>query len=181
MELIIIYGPPGAGKLAVSKELSRITGYRVFHNHLTIETAKAIWDFDDPNYLRFRDRYRKVMINDAARSGVKGMIFTYAYGNTPYEDSFLKDIVRINKGNGGNSVFVRLCCDIDALRRRVLHPSRKKYHKISTVKDLHAEIRRRNVFAQVGFAKSLSIDNTNLGPRAVANAIAKHYGLKKKN
>lgn len=179
MELIIIYGPPGVGKLAVAKELSKITGYRVFHNHLTIEVASAIWDFDDPNYLRFRDKYRKVMISDAQRTGVKGIIFTYAYGNTAYEDAFLKDIVRIARKGGGRSLFVQLYCDIKKLRGRVLHPSRKKYQKISTVKELHAEIRKRRVFAKVGFAQSMSIDNTRISPKSAAMMITRQYGLRK--
>ena len=44
MKLIVIYGPPAAGKLTVSKELSRITGYKVFHNHLAIDFIESVLD-----------------------------------------------------------------------------------------------------------------------------------------
>ncbi len=177
MKLVIIYGPPGVGKLTVANELSKITGYKVFHNHLTIELARSIWNVSDPKYLFFRDKYREMLVRDAARSGVRGMIFTYAYGNTAYEDAFLKKLSRMVKSAGGSSVFVQLCCNIEELRRRVLHPSRRKYSKISTVKELHREIKRRDVFSSVRFAKSMKIDNTNLSAKKAAAQIAAHYKL----
>ena len=40
MKLILIYGPPGVGKLSVAKELKQLTGFPVLHNHLV---ADLIW------------------------------------------------------------------------------------------------------------------------------------------
>ncbi len=35
MQLVFLYGPPGVGKLTVGNALSALTGYKLFHNHLT--------------------------------------------------------------------------------------------------------------------------------------------------
>ena len=36
MKTVYIYGAPGAGKLTVGKELSRLTGFSLLHNHRKI-------------------------------------------------------------------------------------------------------------------------------------------------
>ena len=41
MKLIIIHGPPAVGKLAVANEIASSTGFKVFHNHLSIDCDKA--------------------------------------------------------------------------------------------------------------------------------------------
>jgi len=35
MKLVFIYGPPAVGKLTVANALAKVTGFKVFHNHLT--------------------------------------------------------------------------------------------------------------------------------------------------
>lgn len=45
MQLIFIYGPPAVGKLSVANALAKLTGYRVFHNHLTIDLVRSIFDW----------------------------------------------------------------------------------------------------------------------------------------
>jgi replication-associated recombination protein RarA len=45
MNLIFLYGPPGVGKLTVAQELAGMTGYKLFHNHLTVDLVYAVFDF----------------------------------------------------------------------------------------------------------------------------------------
>lgn len=44
MKLIIIHGPPAAGKLTESRELAERTGYKVFHNHISIDCVKPVFE-----------------------------------------------------------------------------------------------------------------------------------------
>ena len=37
MHLVCIFGPPAVGKMTVGRELSRQTGSKLLHNHMTIE------------------------------------------------------------------------------------------------------------------------------------------------
>ena len=52
MELVILFGPPAVGKMAVGMELERITGLRLFHNHMTIDVVLPFFDFGDPAFHR---------------------------------------------------------------------------------------------------------------------------------
>jgi replication-associated recombination protein RarA len=45
MKLLFLYGPPAVGKLTVAREVSALTGYRLFHNHLTVNLTLAVFDF----------------------------------------------------------------------------------------------------------------------------------------
>jgi replication-associated recombination protein RarA len=43
--MVVIYGPPAAGKLTVGQALAELTGSRLFHNHVTEHAARALFDF----------------------------------------------------------------------------------------------------------------------------------------
>ena len=46
MELYLIYGLPGVGKLAVASELMRLRpGYRLFHIHLLADMLEPVFGF----------------------------------------------------------------------------------------------------------------------------------------
>ena len=50
MKLIALYGPPGVGKLTIARVLAKTTGYKVLHNHLTIELLCALFDWGSKPY-----------------------------------------------------------------------------------------------------------------------------------
>ena len=43
--LIILLGPHAIGKMTVGQELAKMTGMRLFHNHMSIELALKLFDF----------------------------------------------------------------------------------------------------------------------------------------
>ena len=50
VDLVLLHGPPASGKLTIAKELSDLVGARVFHNHLTLDIAKSLLTFGDPEF-----------------------------------------------------------------------------------------------------------------------------------
>ena len=48
MKLVILYGPPGVGKLTVGRELAARTGFKLFHNHLTVDLVCCGVRLQDP-------------------------------------------------------------------------------------------------------------------------------------
>ena len=47
MKLVIIFGDAAVGKMTVGQELARITGLRLFHNHVTIEAVIDVFGYFD--------------------------------------------------------------------------------------------------------------------------------------
>ena len=48
MKFVLLFGPPAVGKMSVGRELEKITGLRLFHNHMTIELVVPFFDFGLP-------------------------------------------------------------------------------------------------------------------------------------
>ena len=48
MQLVFIHGAPAVGKLTVARELAALTGFRLFHNHLTVDLAGSVFSASFP-------------------------------------------------------------------------------------------------------------------------------------
>jgi shikimate kinase len=176
MKLVFIYGPPASGKLTVAKELARLTGFRLFDNHVSIQFVQSLFEFGTRRFWHLTDKYRTEMIEEAAREGVD-TIFTFVYGKTT-DDPFVRKIVRKVNAYGGKVCFVRLHCDRKELERRVDNKARRSLGKIATKKLLSEIFKRFDLDSEVPFQPNIIIDTENLSPKKAAKAIAEHYALK---
>lgn len=58
MKLVIIFGPLAVGKMTVGYELERLTGLRLFHNHMTIDLILHFFAFGQPPFRRLVSEFR---------------------------------------------------------------------------------------------------------------------------
>lgn len=178
MNLIYIYGPPGVGKFTVGRRLARLTGYKLFHNQLSIEFVKSVFDFGTPVFNRLVLRYRAEIIEEAAKAG-KPLIFTSLYAKG-VNDSIIKDILKRVERHGGRICFVQLFCQEKELLRRIKSTNRRRFYKIRSVKKIKELMNRYDLLSPIRFRSSLYIDNTNITPQNAALKIIAHYKLKKR-
>jgi hypothetical protein len=106
MKLIIIHGPPAAGKLTVSEELAARTGFKVFHNHLSIDCVKPVFEFGTPPFGRLVEKIRVETIAEAAREGVD-IVHTFVYVKGA-DDANFERIIAAAEDNGGEVGIVLL-------------------------------------------------------------------------
>jgi tRNA uridine 5-carbamoylmethylation protein Kti12 len=175
MRLVFIYGPPASGKLTVAKELAKLTGFRLFHNHVSIEFVESIFEFGSKPFWRLTDKYRTEMMEEAAKEGVD-TIFTFVYGKTT-DDPFVRSVLRKVKAHGGKVCFVRLQCRRDELEKRVTSKFRKSLGKIATKKLLSQVFKKFDLYSEIPFQPSLTIDTETQSPREAAKTIVRHYSL----
>jgi shikimate kinase len=176
MRLVFIYGPPASGKLTVATELAKLTGFKLFHNHISIQFVQSIFDFGTKTFWRLIGKYRLNMLETAAKEGID-TIFTFVYSKSDEDDRFVKQVVQRVRSHGGQVHFVRLYCDREELARRVNASQRKRMGKVSTEETLSDLFRRYNLDSEIPFRKSLSIDTTSQSPKIVARLIARRCRL----
>jgi hypothetical protein len=76
MIVIFLHGPPAASKYNVGKALSALLGIPLFHNHLTLDLVKALFDFGTPGFVALREQVWRVAFEAAAATG-QSFIFTF--------------------------------------------------------------------------------------------------------
>ena len=75
--LVFLLGPPAVGKMTVRHELAQRTGFRLFHNHQTIDLVLRFFDFGTPPFHRLVGEFRRRIFEEVAASDLAGLIFTY--------------------------------------------------------------------------------------------------------
>ena len=176
MKLVVIYGPPAAGKLTVAKELAKITGYKVLHNHLVIDLVESVFPRDSPMFWNLIDSYRLDLIGKAAANNEKGVILTSVNINGK-DDEFIKNMIKTTADNKGETHFIRLICETNEIKRRLVNPSRQKYGKLIDEKIFDRFVSQNDVFAPIPFVESYNINNTDISAEETASKIKKQYKL----
>ena len=57
-KFVLIIGPQAVGKMTVGQELAKITGYKLFHNHMTIEILTKIFDYSRDSFRKLNEKFR---------------------------------------------------------------------------------------------------------------------------
>jgi shikimate kinase len=176
VKLVFIYGPPGVGKLTVGREVARLTGFRLFHNHVSIACVETVFDFGTPSFFKLVGMIRTAVFEEAARAGLAGLVFTFVYAKGS-DDAYVEALAAPVERHGGEVCLVRLSCERETLERRVVSDARREQRKVATLEVLNDITSRHDIFSEVPGRESLSIDNTHLTPSETAARIVEHYGL----
>jgi hypothetical protein len=82
MRLVFPFGLPGSGKPTVAKELSALTGWKLFHNHLAVDLLLAVFPFGSQEFIELREQIWLSVFAAAAASEMSGLILTFNPENT---------------------------------------------------------------------------------------------------
>jgi shikimate kinase len=172
--LVYIYGPPASGKLTVAERLAELTGLPLFHNHLTVNAVRPVFEFGSPPFRRAVLQMRMAVFEAAAESGTS-LIYTNnsawegAGGRARFEE-FADTTRRMMESHGSTTFFVRLTAPASTLEERLANESRQSHQKLTDVERLREMLA---VFDPAPLhPQDLTIDTSVTGPDEAARIVA---------
>lgn len=185
-DLVVLFGPPAVGKMTVGEHLSTQTGYKMFHNHMTVELALHFHDFSDPRYGLLLADLRNAVFSNFLLSHHRGIIFTFTWDTS---DPFGARIFNKLEESGYNIYFVELTANVEVLVSRNLLPDRirrkpSKSDATRSMLDLQKRITTQKSFCSETLAiisrhPFMSISTLDQGPNEVAHKIGSTFKLEK--
>lgn len=186
VHLVLVFGPSAVGKMAVGRELSRLTGYPLFHNHMSIEPVLDVFPWGSPSFARLTTELRRRVIEEAVVAELPGLIFTYVWAlDDPADRTYVDWLTEPVRSAGGRLDFVELYAD-QATRLAREGTALRLEHKRSK-QDVEAS-RQRLRQADADYQLStrgdfiypdqhLLVDNSHLTPVEAAGRIAQQLQL----
>lgn len=186
MKFFLITGPSAVGKMTVGKELAKITGCKLFHNHMTIELVLPFFEYGSPPFTRLAGGFRKQIMEEVAKSDLEGLIFTYVWAFDQDKDQqYVNRFTSIFEEVGADIYYVELEADLEQrlIRNRTPDRIREKPSKQDfelSEKRLLGMDEKYVLNSPEGFEfkhKYLRIDNSDLTPEDVAKLIVDHFKI----
>ena len=176
MKVILLYGPPAAGKLTISKILQQETGFALLHNHLLQNPITEVFPFDNPaNSLLVRE-FRLRIIEEAVKSNINLIVTFGVTGNNPF--SHVADVVNMVEEQNAEILLVHLIADKNIILDRVEDKSRKDYGKSLSKEKLSKIIKDYpDMFNKFSKHDHLTIDTSKSTPEEVVDKITESYKL----
>ena len=177
MRVVYLYGPPGVGKLSVATELVRLTGFKLLHNHLTVNVATALFERGTPPWCELIQHLRREVFIFAVRHRIN-LVITGVYAGQAESEQAWRDLLEPLFEGGANVQFVQLTCSRAQLLERVQSTSRLTYDKLVDADRLIGLLESQPIEnPTVPFEPHFRLDTTALSAEQAASRIVAHYGL----
>ena len=183
---ILIIGPQAVGKMTVGQELSKITGYKLLYNHMTIEIVRQIFDYDKKSYRKMNSIIRYKIFKEFSESNEKGIIFT---GCFDFGKEFKEEKEELDKWMNlfDETYTIEIETTLEERLYRNKTSNRLKYKESKrdlewSEKDLLSSIEKHRLNSKAGegekiFKNFMKIDNTNISAEETAKIIKNKFNL----
>lgn len=185
MKLVFLIGDAAVGKMTVGQELCRMTGLRLFHNHMAIESVLEIFGrFHGPAIKGIRE----IIFEEFAKTDDYGLVFTYMWAfNLQSDWDYVEHVSGIFKKHHPDVevIYVELTASQEvrlvrnATENRLSHKASKRDIESSTRRLLEDDKSYRCVSfeGEIPFENYMKIDNSALTAQDAAAMIKERFGL----
>ncbi len=183
MKFVWIVGDSAVGKMTVGQELMKITGLRLFHNHMMIEPVLDIFgSFRGETIIQLRE----IIFREFVKTDNYGMIHTIMWAfDMPSDWNYVNHVTGIFQQAGAEVYCVELVAPQEVrLQRnetpnRLLHKASKRDVEASRARLIRDNERYRleSLPGEIPFEHYIKIDNSNLPPETVAAMIKEKFEL----
>ena len=165
--------------------MSRLTGYKLLHNHMTIDLVTELFDFGTPEFGRLVPAFRRMLVEEAAASDLPGLIFTFVWAFNEDEDrQFLDGLSAVVSLTGGTTYYAELEAGMDErlvrnrTENRLRHKKKADFEKTEWALLSMQERCVMNSHGDFPYPdRHVKIDNTRLSAADAARQIVKAFGF----
>ena len=176
-------GNAAVGKMTVGQELMKLTGLRLFHNHMTIEPVIEIFGQHNGKAI---NRLRQVVFEEFAKSDCYGMIFTYMWAFDQQADwDYIEYVKSIFEPYNTEFYYVELVApseirlERNVTENRLQNKASKRDIEVSNQRLINDDTKYRleSFDGEIPFDNYIKIDNSQLPPDVVAKMIQEKFNL----
>ncbi len=172
--IIHLNGMPGVGKLTIAKLLAEKLNARLIDNHLLIDLVIAIHERGSSDYLLMIKKLTDIVLAEIGKTTNNIFIFTNALAAELSEDrNRLAYLIQFAKNYEFPFVQVRLDCDLEENKKRIISESRKLKGKLVDTGELEQLFRNYSIYHPPADYQ-LTINTTNLTADEVSEQIKKY-------
>ena len=178
MKLVILYGPPAAGKLTVAKELAAIADVKIFDNHQVIDIIEPIVTRKYSDFAKLIYDTQRSIIEAAIKANQVNVAITFPYAaNLERDVDFITKLVSFTREQGSKAYPIFLKCDTETLMKRALEPSRKAYGKITTTEIMTQMVEKYDFDTPLNIRGNATFSTNDMSAKEVAAEIKKLASL----
>lgn len=183
MKLLLLFGDAAVGKMTVGQELCKITDFRLFHNHMSIEPVLEVFGEFNGTVIR---NFREAVFEEFAKTDKYGLIFTFMWAFDCKEDwEYTTKIVDIFKEYNAEVYYVELFAPQEvrlkrnATENRLKNKPSKRDIEFSNRLLIYDDNNHRMVSndGEIPFENYIKIDNTDLSAEETARIIKDRFGF----
>lgn len=157
--------------MTVGQELEKLSGFKLFHNHMTIEMVAPFFSYSTPEGRGLVNRIRQEFFDAFSASDATGYIFTFvwAFGEAG-EREYIEGISNQFEENGHDTYWIELEASLDERvnRNRTANRLEHKPSKRdiawseSNLVQSAGKYRLNSIDGEISHPNYLRIDNTHL-------------------
>jgi hypothetical protein len=106
--IVVLFGPPAVGKTAVGRELAELTGYTLYHGHLTMDVISDFFPFGTASFLRLHRLFTHQILEEAAEQRLSIILTIGWQFATPTDTAANISVTEPFLARGGRAFHVEL-------------------------------------------------------------------------
>ena len=174
MHVVFIHGPAAAGKHTVGTHLSATTGLPLFHNHLAVDAARALFAFGSAPFIALRAAIWRDAFAEATASRLS-FIFTF-HPEASVDPALIGELTRIVAAGSGHVDFVELTCSRATVLQRLANAGRSQFGKLTDAGQYAAIVARGGFVFPALPPPLLVVDTDEVAAEDAARQIASAVG-----
>jgi len=168
--VVFIHGPAASGKHTIGSLLAERTGLPLYHNHLAVDAAAALFPFGSAGFVRLRARLWRAAFEEAAAQR-RSFIFTF-HPEATVDPALVQELCAIVTAAGGRVHFIELSCDRERIVERLGGAGRTRFGKLTDAA-LYQRLEREGAFQFPRLPEPLlRVDTGAMAPDRTAQLIA---------